>query len=272
MTYGKDGKYSYEKSIEGARNSAKRRVERANEEVREVVEHDDGSVTVVRETYAVHLVGARRTLIPLDLVEHYPIVFEFDGGSPCGAPSAGEDAPVHPEIRVEGDLRDVKHDVLRRAASGTVRDADGVVRKLVVYPDELGGNSFRFRLEWWIGFLDERLQEKREAKRRAVLNGSSGSDPASSSAVEGSFCSSWGGCMAAAYIEEGYPCIELLDAIESVLRGFSERDAFIFRERFFAEREFKDIALELGCANSTLTYAMKKLLPVVWEHLRNLGY
>ena len=81
-----------------------------------------------------------------------------------------------------------------------------------------------------------------------------------------------GGASAAGEAEEGYSYFELVDAIESVLAGASERDAYIFRQHFFEDREYKDIAEDLGCANSTATYAMKKLLPLVRECLRELGY
>ena len=89
MNERRDGRYPHEKSLEGARNSASRRAERSKEDVREVYEHADG-VTIVYETHAVRLEGVRRTLIPLDLVDEYPIVMEFanDEGPGHRAPSA----------------------------------------------------------------------------------------------------------------------------------------------------------------------------------------
>lgn len=170
MNERRDGRYPHEKSLEGARNSASRRAERSKEDVREVYEHADG-VTIVYETHAVRLEGVRRTLIPLDLVDEYPIVMEFandEGPVGKGMPHRPADRPA---IEVRGAMRDVKHEVLRRAASGTVRDADGVMRKLVVWPDELGEGSFRFRLEWWAGYLRERIDARREGSRRAIRDG-----------------------------------------------------------------------------------------------------
>ena len=174
-------------------------------------------------------------------------------------------------------MRDVKHEVLRRAASGTVRDADGVMRKLVVWPDELGEGSFRFRLEWWAGYLRERIDARREGSRRAIRDGvtdlesiaaaaeAAGSAARRLAAPDGSGPASGGE-------EGGYAYLDLVDAVESVLAGASERDAYIFRQHFFQDREYKDIARELGCANSTATYSMKKLLPLVRKCLRELGY
>ena len=169
MNERRDGRYPHEKSLEGARNSASRRAERSKEDVREVYEHADG-VTIVYETHAVRLEGVRRTLIPLDLVDEYPIVMEFandEGPVGKGMPHRPADRPA---IEVRGAMRDVKHEVLRRAASGTVRDADGVMRKLVVWPDELGEGSFRFRLEWWAGYLRERIDARREGSRLSLIH------------------------------------------------------------------------------------------------------
>ena len=117
MKQGKDGRYPHEKSIEGARNSVRRRAERAKEEVREVYEHGDGGVTVVYETHAVRLEGVRRTLIPLDLVEEYPIVMEFSNGDRTPARGSAERGVGRPAIEVRGDLR--CSGAPRRARSGT---------------------------------------------------------------------------------------------------------------------------------------------------------
>lgn len=260
----KDGRYSYEKSIEGARNSAAMREQRSREKVREVYEHEDGGATVVYETHAVRYEGVHRTLIPLDLVNEYPIVMEFSNGERLAGRHGAGDSGVHPAIEVEGAMKDVKHEVLRRAASGTLRDADGVVRKLVIYPENLGECSFRFRLEWWAGYLRERIDTKRDGSRRVIREGATDLE---------SIVAEAGGCSLAVGVEEdGYAYFDLVDAVESVLADVSERDAYIFRQRFFEDREYKDIAGELGCANSTATYAMKKLLPLVRECLRELGY
>ena len=142
-----------------------------------------------------------------------------------------------------------------RDASGTVRDADGVMRKLVVWPDELGEGSFRFRLEWWAGYLRERIDARREGSRRAIRDGvtdlesiaaaaeAAGSAARRLAAPDGSGPASGGE-------EGGYAYLDLVDAVESVLAGASERDAYIFRQHFFQDREYKDIARELGCAPS----------------------
>lgn len=161
-------------------------------------------------------------------------------------------------------MKDVKHEVLRRAASGTVRDADGVVRKLVVYPESLGEWSFRFRLEWWAGYLRERIDAKRDGSRRVICEGETD--------LESIVAETGGSVLAAGAEERGNAYFDLVDAVESVLADASEHDAYIFRQRFFEDREYKDIAGELGCANSTATYAMKKLLPLMRKCLRELGY
>lgn len=277
MNERRDGRFSHEKSLEGARNSASRRAERSKEEAREVYEHADGGVTVVYETHAVRLEGVRRTLIPLDLVDEYPIVMEFANSEGAVGRDGTECASGRPAIEVRGALKDVKHEVLRRAASGTVRDADGVVRKLVVWPDELGEGSFRFRLEWWAEYLRGRIDDRREGSRRVIRDGVTDLESIAAAAEAGGSAAR---CLAApdgsgpasGGEEGGYAYLDLVDAIESVLAGASERDAYIFRQHFFQDREYKDIARELGCANSTATYSMKRLLPLVRKCLRDLGY
>lgn len=273
----KDGRYPHEKSLEGARNSASRRAERSKEEAREVYEHADGGVTVVYETHAVRLEGVRRTLIPLDLVDEYPIVMEFANGEGPVGRGRSERAAGRPAIEVRGALKDVKHEVLRRAASGTVRDADGVVRKLVVWPDELGEGSFRFRLEWWADYLRGRIDDRREGSRRVIRDGVTDLESIAAAAEAGGsaarrLAAPDGSGPASGGEEGGYAYLDLVDAIESVLASASERDAYIFRQHYYCEREFKDIASELKCANSTMTYAMKRLIPLVRKCLRELGY
>lgn len=277
MNERRDGRFPHEKSLEGARNSVSRRAERSKEEAREVYEHADGGVTVVYETHAVRLEGVRRTLIPLDLVDEYPIVMEFANGDGAVGRDRSERAFGRPAIEVGGALKDVKHEVLRRAASGTVRDADGVVRKLVVWPDELGAGSFRFRLEWWADYLRGRIDARREGSRRVIRDGVTDLESIAAAAEAGGsaarrLAAPDGSGPASGGEEDGYAYLDLVDAIESVLAGANERDAYIFRQHFFQDREYKDIARELGCANSTATYAMKKLLPLVRKCLRELGY
>jgi hypothetical protein len=176
-----------EKSAEGARKSARLRRERAKEKIQRVVERSDGTQIVVYKTYALHWMGVRRTFIPLDLVEKYPIVIEFatceqgrcpgeaalgdglavnDGGRGCGGIVVEDGLALQQSrgIVVEGALKDVKHEILRRAASGTVFDVHGVPQKVVVWPDQFDecGFTFDVRLEYWTGILDERLHHKRQ--------------------------------------------------------------------------------------------------------------
>lgn len=266
----KDGRFSHEDSVKGARESARLRSERAQEKVTEVIEHEDGTVTVVRETYALHLIGARRTLVPLDLVNEYPIVLEF-----VDEPLEGASAEEPWQVR--GSLKDVKHEVLRRAASGTIRGEDGSLKKLVINPGDLGEGSFHVRLAWWTNVLDERLSSQRDEGRRLVCDGVSDVESiVADDDVDDSSCSKAGpGGLAMSglgQVEGGYGYCELVDAIESVLSEVGDYEAHIFREHFLNDRDYKEIARELGKACSSMTYAMKKVLPLVRERLRELGY
>ena len=289
-------------AAEGARKSARLRQERAKEKVRRVVERSDGTQIVVYETYALHWMGARRTFIPLDLVEKYPVVIEFatsgqgglpgevalgdglavnDGGRGCGdivvedclAPQLSSD------IVVEGALKDVKHEILRRAASGTVFDVHGVPQKVVVLPNQFNACGFTFdvRLEYWTGILDERLHRKRQK----VWDAGGAIDDVAGRVVSGvgdptRVKVGANGALVSAFAEydEGYEMAELLDAIDAALKhaNVSETDAYVFKQHFLEGREYQDIAAELGKANSSMTYAMKHVVQSVREYLRDAGY
>ncbi len=281
---GAGGNYAPEKAAEGAHNSARLRRERAKEKVQRVVERSDGTQIVVYETYALHWMGARRTFIPLDLVEKYPVVIEFatceQGGLPGGA-ALGDGLAVRrsSDIAVEGALKDVKHEILRRAASGTVFDEGGVPQKIVVWPDQFDACGFTFdvRLEYWTGILDERLHRKRQK----VWDAGGVVDDAAGRAIPGvdgstrvKAGSNGTAISAFAEFDEGYEMAELLDAIDAALKraNASETDAYIFKQHFLEGREYQDIAAELGKANSSMTYAMKHVVQSVREYLRDAGY
>lgn len=272
------------KAADGARKSAKLRQERASEKVQRIVERSDGTQIVVYETYALHWMGARRTFIPLDLVEKYPVVIEFatceQGGLPGGA-ALGDGLAVRrsSDIAVEGALKDVKHEILRRAASGTVFDEGGVPQKIVVWPDQFDACGFTFdvRLEYWTGILDERLHRKRQK----VWDAGGVVDDAAGRAIPGvdgstrvKAGSNGTAISAFAEFDEGYEMAELLDAIDAALKraNASETDAYIFKQHFLEGREYQDIAAELGKANSSMTYAMKHVVQSVREYLRDAGY
>ena len=274
---GANGSYATDKAADGARKSAKLRRERAKEKVQRVIERSDGTQIVVYETYALHWMGARRTFIPLDLVEKYPIVIEF---ATCGQGSKScEVAVERGGIVVEGALKDVKHEILRRAASGTVFDEGGVPQKIVVWPDQFDACGFTFdvRLEYWTGILDERLHHKRQKVWDAggviddvagrVVSGAG--DPTRVKAGRNGTTIS-----AFAKFDEGYEMAELLDAINAALKraNASETDAYIFKQHFLEGREYQDIAAELGKANSSMTYAMKHVVQSVREYSRDAGY
>ena len=281
---GAGGDHSPKKAAEGARNSARLRRERAKEEVQRIVERSDGTQIVVYETYALHWMGARRTFIPLDLVEKYPVVIEFatcgKGGLP-GEAALGDGLAVQlsSDIVVEGALKDVKHEILRRAASGTVFDEGGVPQKIVVWPDQFDACGFTFdvRLEYWTGILDERLHRKRQK----VWDAGGVVDDAAGRAIPGvdgstrvKAGSNGTAISAFAEFDEGYEMAELLDAIDAALKraNASETDAYIFKQHFLEGREYQDIAAELGKANSSMTYAMKHVVQSVREYLRDAGY
>jgi hypothetical protein len=282
---------------EGARNSARLRQERAKEKVQRVIERSDGTQILVYETYALHWMGARRTFIPLDLVEKYPVVIEFatcgQGGLP-GEVALGDGLAVNDggivvedglalrqsrSIVVEGALKDVKHEILRRAASGTVFDEGGVPQKIIVWPNQFNACGFTFdvRLEYWTGFLDERLHRKRQK----VWDAGGAIDDVAGRVVSGAGdptrekvgCN---GALVSAFAEfdEGYEMAELLDAIDAALKraNASETDVYIFKQHFLEGREYQDIAKELGKANSSMTYAMKHVVQSVREYLREDGY
>lgn len=263
----KNGRFLHEDSIKGAKESARLRSERAKEPVREVIKHDDGTVTYVHVTYALHRMGVNHTFIPLDILD-YPIVLKFancvDDGVVDGLPA------------VAGALKDVKAGVLRDAASGSQYDENGIPIKLVIQAADLGDGSFYLRLAWWTKYLDERLDDNRDARRRAFCDG--GSDIASIAEDpeidDSAFRSMLDGISlpALASVDSDFALVDLLDAIEDVLSDVPEEQAYIFRQHFYEDKDYKDIAGSLGKACSSMSYAMGKLLPLMRERLKELGY
>lgn len=75
-----------------------------------------------------------------------------------------------------------------------------------------------------------------------------------------------------ASVDAGFAFVELVDAIESILSGVPEDQAYVFREHFFEDRDYKDIARDLNKACSSMTYLMSKLLPLMRERLKEFGY
>ena len=263
----KYGRFLYEDSIKGAKESARLRSERAEEPVREVIEHDDGTVTYIHVTYALHRMGAYRTFVPLDILD-YPIVLKFDN---CVDDGVADDLPA-----VTGALKDVKSKVLRDAASGSQYDENGIPAKLVIQAADLGDDSFRLRLAWWTKYLDERLDDNRDARRRAFCDGGSdiesiAEDPAIDDSALRSMLDGIS-LSASASFDPDFALVDLIDAIEDVLSDVPEEQAEIFRRHFFGEEDYKDIAQSLGKACSSMTYAMGKLLPLLRERLEELGY
>ena len=280
---GARGSYATDKAADGARNSARLRQERAKEKVQRVVERSDGTQIVVYETYALHWIGTRRTFIPLDLVEKYPVVIEFatcEQGGHSDEAVLGDGLAVNDgDIVVEGALKDVKHEILRRAASGMVFDEGGVPQKIVVWPDQFDACGFTFdvRLEYWTGILDERLHRKRQKVWDAVgvVDDAAGrAIPGVDGSTRVKAGSNGTAISAFAEFDEGYEMAELLDAINAALKraNASEMDAYIFKQHFLEGREYQDIAAELGKANSSMTYAMKHVVQSVREYLRDAGY
>ena len=265
----KDGRYSYSDSLKGANNSAKARSQRAAEPIREIVDYPDGSVTYIHETYELHCMGGYRTLVPLDILD-YPIVVEFADRGFRGLSSL---LPVE----VTGALSEVKRDILRKAQSESIADADGEFVGGVVPADESGKGSFYWRLAWWELFLGERLNEKRNSEKRVICDGES--DLGTIVADIGVERSPYKKAVKDgvklpidASVDAGFAFVELVDAIESILSGVPEDQAYVFREHFFEDRDYKDIARDLNKACSSMTYLMSKLLPLMRERLKEFGY
>ena len=282
--------YQRQKSLEGGRNSARLRVQRAAEPVREVIDLGDGSVIAVHDTFAEHRRGGRSTLVPADLVKQYPIVVgelpahaDGNAGVDGGGGDVGSSADGVVEnlgFKVEGPLKGFKHQVLRAAkAAFKATGEDSSDGKRVVLPAEFEalGLTYRIRLVYWTAVLDERLDDKRADGKRAICDGVTDIDTAvNDSEIDSLSCvkrgANGGSASALASLEEGYGMVDLLSAIDSALERFSETDQYIFKQHFLEGREYQDIAAELGKANSSMTYAMKRVLPAVRQCLRDLGY
>ncbi|MBR2558875.1 MAG: SigB/SigF/SigG family RNA polymerase sigma factor [Firmicutes bacterium] len=60
--------------------------------------------------------------------------------------------------------------------------------------------------------------------------------------------------------EKGYDRVELAELIDSVVSGMSERNKYIFRERFLNNRSQSEIARELGVSQMTVSRAERNMV------------
>jgi len=60
--------------------------------------------------------------------------------------------------------------------------------------------------------------------------------------------------------EKGYDRVEMAELIDSVVNGMSDRNKFIFRERFLNNRSQSEIARELGVSQMTVSRAERNMV------------
>lgn len=126
----------YQHSLKGARHSAELHRKYDNEKTKEVIRDAiTGCRIVLKETVAFRYNGYRHTLVPLCLVNEYPITFVFDNHA---SDSMGDifvrkkQAERIEKIEVKGSMKEFKRHALAIAASGTMVDEDGIAEKLVL--------------------------------------------------------------------------------------------------------------------------------------------
>lgn len=254
----------YQYSLKGAKRSAELRRKYANEKTREVI-HDaiTGCRIVIKETVAFRYNGRRHTLIPLDLVDEYPITFVFDNH----ASDSMDDIFVRKEqtertqkIKVKGSMKEFKRHALAIAASGTMVDEDGIPEKLVLWPEDFGAGkeAWYMRLEIWADFLTKEIDRRRDSEHLAAPSVDHDGDP----------------------LLDTYNIIDCLpdansdfsedlafsNMVEDLISHLDEQDKKIFNMRVLDDKMIKEVAEELDCAISTINYRMeKKIIPTIRE-------
>ena len=254
----------YQYSLKGAKRSAELRREYANEKTREVI-HDaiTGCRIVIKETVAFRYNGRRHSLIPLDLVDEYPITFVFDNhtNGSAGDTYAGKAQDERIErIEIKGSMQSFKRRALAIAASGTVVGEDGIVEKLVLWPEDFGTgqDAWYMRLEIWADLLTKEIDRRRDSEHLAAPSVDHDGDP---------LLDAYGiiDCLPDAK-SDFFEGLAFSNLVEDLISQLDERDKKIFNMRVLDDKMIREVAEELDCAISTIGYRMeKKIIPAIRE-------
>lgn len=260
----------YQYSLKGAKRSAELRRKYAEEKTREVIrDANTGYRIVIKETVAFRYNGRRHTLIPLDLVDEYPITFVFDNhtdGS-AGDTYAGKAQNERIEgIEIKGSMQSFKRRALAIAASGTVIGEGGILEKLVLWPEDFGTgqDAWYMRLEIWADILTSEIDLRRDLEYLASASIDHDKDAFHEA------CS----------IIDCFPDIKsdffedlaFSSMIDGLISQLDERDKIIFSMRVLDDKMIKEVAEELDCAISTINYRMeKKIIPAIREVMTKEG-
>ena len=252
----------YQYSLEGAKRSAELRRKYANEKTREVIRDAiTGCRIVIKETVAFRYNGRRHTLVPLDLVDEYPITFVIDNHA---SDSMGdtlvrkEQAERIEKIEVKGSMKEFKRHALAIAASGTMADGDGIAEKVVLWPEDFGTGkeAWNMRLEIWADLLTKEIDRRRDSEHLAAPSVDHDGDP---------FLDAYNiiDCLPDAK-SDFFENLAFSSMVEDLASHLDEQDKKIFSMRVLDDKMIKDVAEELDCAISTINYRMeKKIIPTI---------
>lgn len=252
----------YQYSLKGAKRSAELRRKYANEKTKEVIRDAiTGRRIVIKETVAFRYNGRRHTLIPLDLVDEYPITFVFDNRA---SDSMGDifvskaQTERIKKIEVKGSMAEFKRHALAMAASGTMVDENGIAEKLVLWPEDfgIGKEAWYMRLEIWADLLTKEIDRRRDSLYLSAPSVNHDEDP---------FLGAYNiiDCLPDAE-SDFFENLALSSIVEGLISHLDEQDKKIFSMRVLDDKMIKDVAEELDCAISTINYRMeKKIIPTI---------
>lgn len=252
----------YQYSLEGAKRSAELRRKYADEKTREIIRDAiTGCRIVIKETVAFRYNGRRHTLVPLDLVDEYPITFVFDNHA---NDSMGEifvrkeQAERIKKIKVKGSMKEFKRHALAIAASGTMVDEDGIPEKLVLWPEDFGTGkeAWYMRLEIWVDLLTKEIDRRRDSNHLTAPSVDHDEDP---------FLDAYNiiDCLPDTE-SDFFEGLAFSNMLEDLISHLDEQDKKIFSMRMLDDRLIREVAEELDCAISTINYRMeKKIIPTI---------
>lgn len=203
-------------------------------------------------------------------MDEYPITFVFDNH----ANKSTDDIFVsnkHTErikrIKVKGSMADFKRHALAIAASGTIVAEDGIVEKLVLWPEDFGfgEKAWHMRLEIWADLLTKEINRRRDSKHLAApsINHNEDSLLDAYSIID---------CLPDAKADF-FESLAFSKLVKDLISHLDEQDKKIFSMRVLDDKMIKEVAEELDCAISTISYRMeKKIIPTLRELIAKEGF
>lgn len=275
--------FTREETMKGAANSAAARRKRAEEDTQRVIEYDDGTRLVVKETHSMLWDGRKRTLIDHAILEE-PFVMRFDNFTPAiyrkmeqENPSLRNGTDENATVRssdgreLHGVVRAAILEMRKRARYGTAPDDDGLPSQMVYYPDDLAFMGTVERIELWADVLREEKESRAQVRNRQIVDGMTdvGSMLDGTDGLDTSSLTIGGRPAAEEASTEPDGMVELCDVIERALSVRDDLDRAIYEACIVNDLTLSDVD---GCSVSTVSVRLRRLKEYLAERLAEEGY